>query len=228
MRIHKLLQIFAYTQNALNYTPVICFRIKFDRDPQIWIDYVLYVLKDIMKKLNVLHTYAPLLPISYFRTYQWLAGDTAWPLVSPDSHFCHTKTTLELNKRIYCRIFQTYQDKSGTIHFKAVLYRVFYTLTDIADGGLTGNFRVTRPHWNYISRLSCHSKYPNRLQICGWVIYFEINFTWKQMSHVLIFDYRCWSDIEFIDETLLRSSASFAGCSKPSHSDVLKNENAVI
>ena len=62
-------------------------------------------------------------------------------------------------------------------------YRVLHTLDVAADNGLTGNFRSARPHWNKMARLSCNAKFPNPLQMYGWVIWFEINCTWKQMSH---------------------------------------------
>ena len=74
-------------------------------------------------------------------------------------------------------------------------YRVLHTLDVVADNCLTGHFRLARPHWNNMARLSCHAKYPNPLQMYGWVICFEINCTWKQMSHRVMFAYRCWSEI---------------------------------
>ena len=74
-------------------------------------------------------------------------------------------------------------------------YRVLHTLDVVADNSLTGHFRLARPHWNNMARLSCHAKYPNRLQMYGWVICFEINCTWKQMSHRVMFAYRWWSEI---------------------------------
>ena len=74
-------------------------------------------------------------------------------------------------------------------------YRVLHTLDVVADNSLTGHFRLARPHWNNMARLSCHAKYPNPLQMYGWVICFEINCTWKQMSHRVMFAYRCWSEI---------------------------------
>ena len=73
--------------------------------------------------------------------------------------------------------------------------RVLHTLDVVADNSLTGHFRLARPHWNNMARLSCHAKYPNRLQMYGWVICFEINCTWKQMSHRVMFAYRWWSEI---------------------------------
>ena len=73
--------------------------------------------------------------------------------------------------------------------------RVLHTLDVVADNILTGHFRLARPHWNNMARLSCHAKYPNPLQIYGWVICFEINCTWKQMSHRVMFAYWCWSEI---------------------------------
>ena len=72
--------------------------------------------------------------------------------------------------------------------------RVLHTLDVVADNCLTGHFRLARPHWNNMARFSCH-EYPNPLQMYGWVICFEINCTWKQMSHRVMFAYRCWSEI---------------------------------
>ena len=46
-----------------------------------------------------------------------------------------------------------------------------------------------------LSQLSEHAKYPNPLQIYGRVICFEIIRMWKQMSHRVMFAYRCWSEI---------------------------------
>ena len=43
--------------------------------------------------------------------------------------------------------------------------------------------------------LSWHAKYPNSLQMYLWVICFEINCTWKQISHRVMFAYRCRSEI---------------------------------
>ena len=74
-------------------------------------------------------------------------------------------------------------------------HRVLHTLDVAADNCLTGDFRLARPHWNNMARLSCHAKYPNPLQMYGWVICFEINCTWKQMSHRVMFAYRCWPEI---------------------------------
>ena len=76
-----------------------------------------------------------------------------------------------------------------------IIHRVLHTLDVVADNCLTGHFRLARPHWNNMARLSCHAKYPNPLQMYGWVICFEINCTWKQMSHRVMFAYRCWSEI---------------------------------
>ena len=73
--------------------------------------------------------------------------------------------------------------------------RVLHTLDVAADNCLTGDFRLARPHWNNMARLSCHAKYPNPLQMYGWVICFEINCTWKQMSRRVMFAYRCWPEI---------------------------------
>ena len=42
----------------------------------------------------------------------------------------------------------------------------------------------------------------------------EINCTWKQMSHRVMFADRCWSKILLIDENSLGITASFAGYSK--------------
>ena len=74
-------------------------------------------------------------------------------------------------------------------------YRVLHTLDVAADNCLTGDFRLARPHWNNMARLSCHAKYPNPMQMYGWVICFEINCTWKQMSHRVMFAYGCWPEI---------------------------------
>ena len=73
--------------------------------------------------------------------------------------------------------------------------RVLRMLAGAADNCLTGNFGLTRPHWNNMVWLSWHTKYPNPLQMYGWVICFEINCTWKQMSHWVMFDYSCCSEI---------------------------------
>ena len=62
-------------------------------------------------------------------------------------------------------------------------HRVLHTLAGAADNGLTRDFRLARPHWNNMARLSWHAKHPNPLQMYGYVICFEINCTWKQMSH---------------------------------------------
>ena len=94
---------------------------------------------------------------------------------------------------IYERLFlacQTFQISNFTSE-----YRVLHTLDVAADNCLTGDFRLARPHWNNMARLSCHAKYPNPLQLYGWVICFEINCTWKQMSHRVMFAYRCWPEI---------------------------------
>ena len=40
------------------------------------------------------------------------------------------------------------------------VYRVLHTLDVAADNCLTGDFRLARPHWNNMARLSCHAKYP--------------------------------------------------------------------
>ena len=107
---------------------------------------------------------------------------------------------------------------TGELRYKPVQniirYRVLHTLDVAADNDLTGNYRLARPHWNNMARLTCNAKFPNPLQMYGWVICFEINCTWKQMSHRVMFAYRCWPDI---DENLLRIPASFAGYSKRSH-----------
>ena len=97
--------------------------------------------------------------------------------------------------------------------------RALHTLVGVVDNALTGDFRLARPHWNNMARLSWHPKYPNPLQIYGWVICFEINCTWKQISHRVMFVYRCWSEMELIDKIMLGNPASFAGCSKRSHSN---------
>ena len=48
------------------------------------------------------------------------------------------------------------------------VYRVLHTPVGAADDGLTGDFRLARPHWNTMARLSWHAKYPNPLQLHGW------------------------------------------------------------
>ena len=78
---------------------------------------------------------------------------------------------------------------------------------------------VARPHWNKMARLSCNAKFTNPLQMYEWVICFEINCTWKQISDRVIFAYRWWLEISLIDENLLGIHASFPGYSKQSHSN---------
>ena len=73
--------------------------------------------------------------------------------------------------------------------------RVLHTLDVTADNSLTGDFRLARPHWNNMARLICNAKFHNPLQMYGWMICFEINCTWEQMSHRVMFAYRCWSEI---------------------------------
>ena len=102
-------------------------------------------------------------------------------------------------------------------------YRILHTPVVAADNGLTGDFRLARPHWNNMARLSYNAKFPNPLQMYGWVICFGINCTWKQMSHKVTFAYRWWPEISLIDENLLGIPTSFAGYSrgysKRSHSN---------
>ena len=105
------------------------------------------------------------------------------------------------------------------VHFIEMEYRVLHALDVAADNGITADFRLARPHWNNMARLSCHAKYPNPLQMYGWLICFKINCTWNQMSHKVMFAYRCGLEIYLVDEKLLGIHASFAGCSKRSHSD---------
>ena len=76
-----------------------------------------------------------------------------------------------------------------------VLTIVLHTLDVAADNGRTGNFRLVRPHWNNMARLSCNAKLPNPLQMYWWVICFEINCTLKQMSHIVMFACWCWPEI---------------------------------
>ena len=97
--------------------------------------------------------------------------------------------------------------------------RVLHMLVVVADNGLTGAFRLAWPHWNNMARLSCHAKYPNPRQMYAWVICFEINCTWKQMSYRIMFAYRYWPEIQLIDGNLLVIPASFVGCSKRSQSN---------
>ena len=82
---------------------------------------------------------------------------------------------------------------------------VLHTLDVAADNDLTGDFRLARPHWNNMAQLSCIAKFPNPLQMYRWVIC-----TWKQMSHKVMFAYRCWPEYSLIDENLLGIPASFA------------------
>ena len=99
-------------------------------------------------------------------------------------------------KGVHCRRYTAQYDTITRV--KIILLsanRVLHTLDVVADNCLTGHFRLARPHWNNMARLSCHAKYPNPLQMYGWVICFEINCTWKQMSHRVMFAYRCWSEI---------------------------------
>ena len=103
--------------------------------------------------------------------------------------------------------------------FDALPDRVLHTLNVAADNGLTGHFRLARPHWNNMARLNCNAKFPNPLQMYEWVICFEINCTWKQMSHRVMFAYRWWPEISLIDENLLGIAASFSGYSKRSHTN---------
>ena len=95
--------------------------------------------------------------------------------------------------------------------------RVLHTPVSAAD--LTWHFRLAMPHWNSMARLSWHAKYPKPLQIHECAICFEMNCTWKQMSHRVMFDYRLWSEIKLIDENVLGIPALFARCSKRSHSN---------
>ena len=88
--------------------------------------------------------------------------------------------------RTFYRAAQRHRPKS---------YRVLHTLDVTADNSLTGDFRLARPHWNNMARLICNAKFHNPLQMYGWVICFEINCTWEQMSHKVMFANRCWSEI---------------------------------
>ena len=98
---------------------------------------------------------------------------------------------IPMNKLIPCILTNNHHTSQWT----NTHHRVLHTLDVAADNCLTGDFRLARPHWNNMARLSCHAKYPNPLQMYGWVICFEINCTWKQMSHRVMFAYRCWPEI---------------------------------
>ena len=67
------------------------------------------------------------------------------------------------------------------------VYRVPHTLANAADTGVTRDFWLARPCWNNMTQLSWHAKYPNSLQIYGWVICFPINCALKQMPHRINF-----------------------------------------
>ena len=82
-----------------------------------------------------------------------------------------------------------------TWKYKKPCYRVLHTLDVAADNGITADFRLARPQWNNMARLSCHAKYPNPLQMYGWAICFEINCTWRQMSHRVLFAYGCGLEV---------------------------------
>ena len=108
-------------------------------------------------------------------------GDFSWQL-SGDVH-----CGLNINLPLWCFSITSKWDPcgwggGGALSLWVSRYRVLQTLAGAADGGLTGNFRWG-PNWNNMAQPSWHAKCPNSLQIYGWVICFEINCTWKQMSH---------------------------------------------
>ena len=85
--------------------------------------------------------------------------------------------------------------------------RVLHVLADTADNSLTGDLGLARPHWSNMAWLSWYAKYPNPLQIYGWVI------CW------VMFAYRCWSEFKLIHENLFGIPASFLGFSKQTQSN---------
>ena len=68
--------------------------------------------------------------------------------------------------------------------------RVFHMLAGIADACPTGDLAMS--HWNDIAKLGKHDKYPSPLQIYrqiyNWVIYFEFEVTWKEITYKVIFE----------------------------------------
>ena len=102
-------------------------------------------------------------------------------------------TTYSSNRK--CIVSCLHQYLTFSVKTARSEYRVLHTLDVTADNSLTGDFRLARPHWNNMARLICNAKFHNPLQMYGWVICFEINCTWEQMSHRVMFGYRCWSEI---------------------------------
>ena len=58
-------------------------------------------------------------------------------------------------------------------------HRVLHTVDGAAENCLTVDLRFARPDWNNMARLTWHAKYPNPLQMYGWVICFEANCKFK-------------------------------------------------
>ena len=70
--------------------------------------------------------------------------------------------------------------------------------------------------WFVLKSIAHGSKCPFEKVVCSAVFLPYFN---PQMSHWVMFTYRCWSEILSIDENLLGIPASFAGCNKPSRSN---------
>ena len=121
--------------------------------------------------------------ITLYTAFQKLSTQSSLPLVFAHLGECDACNWMIV---IHIKVFfiSSYND-----------HRVLHTLDVAADNGITSDFRLTRPHWNNMARLSCHAKYTNPLQMYGWVICFEINCTWKQMFHRVMFTYRCGLEI---------------------------------
>ena len=122
----------------------------------------------------------PFLRCSYLKNWPWKSKVKVMGEVKVQSH--NVSVT-------------SYRLTSLLFHVNLASHRVLHTLDVTADNSLTGDFRLARPHWNNMARLICNAKFHNPLQMYGWVICFEINCTWKQMSHRVMFAYRCWSEI---------------------------------
>ena len=81
------------------------------------------------------------------------------PGIPPDCDRLAEKLAL-LHIRLFPRPFSTH----------ATGNRVLHMLDVVADNGITAAFRLARPHWNNMAWLSYYAKYPNPLQMYGWMI----------------------------------------------------------
>ena len=160
----------------------------------------------------------PMLNVTrYIYPYHVAVASFTWNIPYKNEHLINQNTALLIV--VWGHQRSPWAHQAGGLIIWKIIYRVLHTLDVAADNGLTGDFWLARPHWNSMAWLSCNANFPNLLQMYGWVICFEINCTWKQISHRVKFAYLCWPKISLIDENLLGIPASFAGYSKLSHSN---------